>query len=87
MKEAKGDRGPARPIVRGTLWAAAVLFLVFAVNSVVGKIAVLGGATVVPGLGDVGEFLVLFAAVVLFMIGCLAREAAADSNQQRPTVE
>jgi|GEM_PF-1428574 len=62
----------------GALIAAAVLFLVFVGNIVIGKIAVLGGATVVPGLGDVGEFLVLFAAVILFIVACLARERAAD---------
>ncbi len=87
MKRANGEPASARPIARGALLAAAVLFLVFAVNIVIGKIAVLGGATVVPGLGDVGEFLVLFAAVVLFMVGCLAREATADSNQKRRTVD
>ena len=65
---------------RGTLLAAAILFLVFIANVVVGKIAVLGGATVVPGLGDVGEFLVLFAAVVLFIVACLTRERAEDST-------
>ena len=66
---------------RGMLLAAAILFLVFVANIVIGKIAVLGGATVVPGLGDVGEFLVLFAAVVLFIVACLTRERAADSQK------
>ena len=74
-------------IGRYALIAAGVLFAVFAVNIVVGKVAVLGGATTVPGLGDVGEFLVLFAAVILFMIGCLAREVAAGSNQERRNVD
>ena len=74
-------------IGRYALLGAGVLFAVFAVNIVVGKVAVLGGATTVPGLGDVGEFLVLFAAVILFIIGCLAREAAPDSNQQRQDVD
>jgi heme A synthase len=63
---------------RNALLGAAVFFAVFAVNIVVGKVAVLGGATTVPGLGDVGEFLVLFAAVVLFIAACLARERAQD---------
>jgi len=65
---------------RGTLLAAAILFLVFVANIVIGKIAVLGGATTVPGLGDVGEFLVLFAAVVLFIAACLARERAQNRD-------
>lgn len=57
---------------------AAAFFAIFAVNIVIGKIAVLRGATTVPGLGDVGEFLTLFVAVVLFIAGCLARERAHD---------
>ncbi len=60
------------------LVGAGVLFAVFAANIVIGKIAVLGGATTVPGLGDVGEFLVLFASVALFIAACLARERAQD---------
>ena len=67
---------------RYTLLGAALLFAVFAANIVIGKIAVLGGATTVPGLGDVGEFLVLFAAVVLFIAACLARERAQDRNDK-----
>ncbi len=74
-------------IGRHALLGAGILFAVFAVNVVVGKVAVLGGATTVPGLGDVGEFLVLFAAVILFMIGCIAREAAADPNQKTQDVD
>ncbi len=74
-------------IGRHALLGAGVLFAVFIVNIVVGKVAVLGGATTVPGLGDIGEFLVLFVAVILFMIGCLAREAAADSNQETQDVD
>ena len=64
---------------RNALIGAGLLFVVFIVNIVIGKVAVLGGATTVPGLGDVGEFLVLFAAVVLFIAACLVRER----NQNR----
>ena len=69
------------------LFAAALLFAVFIANAVIGKIAILGGATTVPGLGDVGEFLVLFAAVVLFIVACLRREAAAESENHNKTNE
>ncbi len=69
-------------IGRNALIGAGALFAVFAVNIVVGKVAVLGGATTVPGLGDVGEFLVLFAAVVLFIAACLARERAQDQQNK-----
>ena len=65
---------------RFALWGAGILFVIFAANIVIGKIAILGGATTVPGLGDVGEFLVLFAAVVLFIAACVARERAEDPN-------
>lgn len=61
---------------------AGILFALFCINLVIGKIAVLGGATQLPGLGDVGEFLVLFVAVVLFMAGCLSRERAAQSDNK-----
>ena len=68
---------------RIALWGAAALFIVFAGNIVIGKIAILGGATTVPGLGDVGEFLVLFAAVVLFIAACVDRERAQDQSQNQ----
>lgn len=61
---------------RGLLWASLVLFLLFAANVAVGKIAVTAGASTAPGVGDVGEFLILFATVVLFIAACLARERA-----------
>ncbi|MBC6416391.1 MAG: hypothetical protein GDA47_00970 [Rhodospirillales bacterium] len=66
--------------------AAGLLFLAFLVNLVVAKLAILGGATQTPGLSDVGEFLVLLTAVLLFIIGCLNREAA-NPQQQMPTGE
>ena len=69
------------------LLAAVVLFAVFIANVVIGKIAILGGATTVPGLGDVGEFLVLFAAVVLFIAVCLRREAAAEREVKNNSKE
>ena len=68
---------------RVALWLALGLFVVFVINIVVGKIAILGGATTLPGLGDVGEFLVLFVAVLLFIVACLTREAAATESQRR----
>ena len=70
---------------RMALIAAGILFAAFAANIVVGKIAVVGGATTVPGLGDVGEFLMLFAAVVLFIVACLAYEQAQSRKDQSDT--
>jgi len=59
---------------RVPLYASIAVFLVFAANIVFGKVAIVQGATSTPGLGDVGEFLTLFVAVVLFIAACLAHE-------------
>ena len=67
---------------RISMIGAGLVFAVFCVNIAIGKIAVLQGSTQVPGLGDVGEFLVLFVAVILFIIGCLSREQASTSDTQ-----
>ena len=72
---------------RGFLLASLACFVVFAANIVIGKIAIARGATTTPGLGDVGEFLTLFVAVVLFIAACLAREhaEASASNDTQET--
>ena len=67
---------------RMALIGAGILFAVFAGNIVLGKYAVLEGATTAPGLGDVGEFLTLFGAVVLFIVACLGYERAQDSKHE-----
>jgi len=54
-------------------------FLVYAANIVLGKIAMSQGASTLPGVGDVGEFLILFVSVVLFIAACLARERASKA--------
>jgi len=61
---------------------AGVLFVGFLVNLVVGKLAIMDGATQAPGLGDVGEFILLFVTVLLFIVGCLEREAVKDRAEQ-----
>lgn len=66
---------------RRLLLASLGVFIVFVANVIIGKIAIVGGATSAPGLGDVGEFLMLLVAVVLFIAACLARERHANSNQ------
>lgn len=70
------DQPNAKP-GKGFLIASIAFALVFIANVVIGKISVMQGATEATGLGDVGEFLVLFVAVVLFIGACLARERAA----------
>ena len=67
---------------RIALFGAGILFAIFAGNIVLGKMAVLDGATTAPGLGDVGEFLTLFGAVVLFIVACLRYEQGQELNGQ-----
>lgn len=67
---------------RANLLISGVLFAGFLANVIVGKLAIMDGATVLPGVGDVGEFVLLLLAVLFFIAGCLRREAAAASNQE-----
>lgn len=66
---------------RGFLIASGVCALVFIANVIIGKVSISQGATNVAGLGDIGEFLVLMVAVILFIIACLARERAAKASE------
>ena len=56
---------------RAALWGAAVVFLIFLLN------VMLGSAGTPMFLGDVGEAVTLVIAVILFVIGILRAEAAA----------
>ncbi|MEE4216241.1 MAG: hypothetical protein V2I48_01410 [Xanthomonadales bacterium] len=63
---------------RADFWylvASGALFGLFVLDVLLGKAALLYGYEPILKLGDVGEFLVLLAAVVLFMIEVLRREA------------
>ena len=63
---------------RADFWylaAAGALFGLFVLDVLVGKAALAYEFEPILKLGDVGEFLVLLAAVILFMIEVLRREA------------
>jgi heme A synthase len=62
---------------RGYSWlvSSGILFGFYCLNVVVGKIALLSDKKPFISMGDVGEFIVLFAAVVFFVIAMLEREA------------
>tara|TARA_A100001391_G_scaffold126628_1_gene86590 strand:+ start:171 stop:428 length:258 start_codon:yes stop_codon:yes gene_type:complete len=68
---------------RKLMLASLVFFLVYAANIVLGKVAMSQGATTLPGVGDVGEFLILFVSVVLFIAACLARERASKAESSK----
>jgi len=53
---------------------AGALFALFIMNIFAGKIALTLDEQPIMSLGDVGEFLVLFAAVIFFIIVVLRRE-------------
>lgn len=59
---------------RGYLAAALVVFAVFVGDIMIAKIQVLLGWTLPIHLGDTVQFLVLLAAVTLFVMGALVRE-------------
>ena len=78
-KSASG-RNTAKP-GKGFLIASLAFAIVFVANIIIGKISIMQGATEAMGIGDVGEFLVLFVAVVLFIAACLARERATTADE------
>lgn len=79
-RNAGDGSGGGRP-GRGYLIASIIFAAVFVANVIIGKVSILQGATEAVGFGDIGEFLILFVAVVLFIAACLARERTASSNQ------
>ena len=62
------------------LWVSGVLFLAFVANILVGKAALSPDFQAPFALSDVGEFLLLFAAIICFIAGVLRREAARDAT-------
>ena len=69
------DNQTNRKVGRGALIACFVLFAVYFINVVVGKINIAYRLSL-PHLGNVAEFLTLFAACVLLIVAALKRETA-----------
>jgi len=68
----------------GSRWliASGLLFGLYCLNVAVGKLAIGSGEPPFFSLGDVGEFMVLFAAVLCFVVTMLEREAQRDASVQ-----
>lgn len=68
----------------GNIWliASGLLFGLYCLNVAVGKLAVGSGEAPFFSLGDVGEFMVLFAAVLCFVVTMLEREAYSQADTQ-----
>lgn len=68
--------GPKQSGGRWALLASAGFFCLYAANVLSGKISTVSDVTIPLNLGDVGEFITLFAAAICFVIATLRREAA-----------
>lgn len=74
-------RSSVSPFARLSLVVSAVLFALFVLNVVVGRVLVNTGRLDGTGISGVVEFLLLFTAVVTFTISVLAHERAADRER------
>jgi len=71
------------PAARVCFRVAAALLILYVIDVLVGKAAVLLQFSVPWRLGNVGEFVVVLAAVIFFVAGVLVIEARNDSQQWR----
>jgi hypothetical protein len=62
------------------LVSSGILFGIYCLNVAVGKIALVSDQKPFFAMGDVGEFVVLFAAVICFVITMLEREAHSQTE-------
>ena len=71
------------PAARVCFRVATTLLILYVVDVLVGKAAVLLQFSVPWRLGNIGEFVVVLAAVVFFVAGVLVIEARSDPQQRR----
>ena len=64
----------AKEIGRGWLIVSGVMFAIYCANVLVGKISLLADVKPFFSLGDVGEFITLFLAVICLVVVMLERE-------------
>jgi uncharacterized membrane protein (DUF106 family) len=62
------------------LVAAGIVFSILVADILVAKIQVMMGVIIPVHIGDTGQFLVLLAAVILFVIGAIFREELIDGE-------
>ena len=70
------EKLPGQKGGRWALWASAGFFGLYVVNVLSGKISSVTDIQNLINLGDVGEFVTLFAAAICFVVATLRREAA-----------
>ena len=71
------------PVARVCFRVAATLLILYVIDVLAGKAAVLLQFSVPWRLGNIGEFVVVLAAVIFFVAGVLVIEARNDSQQWR----
>lgn len=67
-------------IGRWALVASAVFFALYLANVLIGKASAVMGASEPMSVGDLPEFLTLFAATICFVIGTLGKEKQAKGD-------
>ncbi|TQV83881.1 hypothetical protein [Denitrobaculum tricleocarpae] len=70
------NKAPGQKAGRWALLGSAGFFGLYALNVLSGKIASVTDMQSLINLGDVGEFVTLFAAAICFVVATLRREAA-----------
>lgn len=70
-----------KQVGRGWLISSGILFAIYCMDVAVGKIALATGGDPLFSLGDVGEFLLLFASVICLVVTVLEREAIVEKTQ------
>jgi hypothetical protein len=68
---------------RWSYWIAGLALAVYALDVLVGKVAVIARFTSPFKLGDVGEFLVVLFAMIFFVSGVLADSSVAAANHPK----
>ncbi len=60
-----------------------ILFTLFVINVIAGKIILIFDVKQFSVIGDVGEFLILFVTVIFFMFAVLLEEKRSDVKENR----
>ncbi len=63
------------------IWLSFVFFAAFVLDVLIGKVSILSGSELPVHAGDTIEFLVLFGAVIFFVIATLRQEVRRKSAQ------
>jgi hypothetical protein len=80
LSRSSGALAPVRRRARRFLVAAAGVFALLVIDILVAKVQVMMGDNIPVHIGDVGQFVLLLVAVVLFVVGAVNEEELAREN-------